>query len=104
MAGLSDYLAEKTTTSTELPTWFSTAQESAVNQALTAAPPPVQDTAAQSAINAFGSNSPFTSAQNTLQSIGSGAANPWLVSETGAVTPNTTTALGGLFSRPAGLL
>lgn len=98
MAGLSEYLTNTSTVSTELPTWFGTAQESAVNQALNATSPAVQDTAAQSAINAFGSGSPFTSAQNTLQAIGSGAANPWLVSDTGAVTPNTATALGGLFS------
>ena len=98
MAGLSDYLTNTETVSTQLPTWFGTAQESAVNQALNATSPAVQDTAAQSAINAFGSGSPFTSAQNTLQAIGSGAANPWLVSDTGAVTPNTATALGGLFS------
>lgn len=98
MAGLNDYITDKTTVSTQLPSWFGTAQESAVNQALNATSPAVQDTAAQSAINAFSSNSPFTSAQNTLQSIGSGAANPWLVSDTGQVTPNTSTALGGLFS------
>jgi len=97
MAGLSDYLTNTSTVSTQLPNWFSTAQESAVNQALNATSPAIQNTAAQSAVNAFGSDSPFTQAQNTLQSIGSGAANPWFVSETGQVSPNVATPMGGLF-------
>ena len=97
MAGLSDYLTNTETVSTQLPNWFSTAQESAVNQALNATSPAIQNTAAQSAVNAFGESSPFAQAQSTLQSIGSGAANPWLVSETGQVTPNVATPMGGLF-------
>ena len=97
MAGLSDYLTNTETVSTQLPNWFSTAQESAVNQALNATSPAIQNTAAQSAVNAFGESSPFAQAQSTLQSIGSGAANPWLVSETGQVSPNVATPMGGLF-------
>jgi hypothetical protein len=97
MAGLSDYLTNTSTVSTQLPNWFSTAQESAVNQALNATSPAIQNTAAMSAVNAFGSGSPFTQAQNTLESIGSGAANPWLVSDTGQVSPNVATPMGGLF-------
>jgi hypothetical protein len=97
MSGLSDYLTNTETVSTQLPNWFSTAQESAVNQALNATSPAIQDTAAQSAVNAFGTSSPFAQAQSTLQSIGSGAANPWFVSDTGQVTPNTATPMGGLF-------
>jgi hypothetical protein len=42
---------------------------------------------------------PFQQAAGTLQSISSGAANPWIVNQqTGQVTPNTATALGGLFA------
>jgi hypothetical protein len=97
MAGLSEYLTNVDTVSTKLPNWFSSAQESAVNQALNATSPLIQNTAAQSAVNAFGAESPFAQAQGTLESIGSGAANPWLVSDTGQVSPNVATPMGGLF-------
>jgi hypothetical protein len=41
--------------------------------------------------------SPFAQGQANLNQIATGAANPWLVSNTGQVTPNTDTAMGGLF-------
>ena len=41
---------------------------------------------------------PFTQAQGSLNTIAQGAANPWITDPTtGQVTPNTQTALGGLF-------
>jgi hypothetical protein len=101
MAGLNDLVTNKETSSTTLPSWYSTAQQSLVNQATGVNAPAIGDTAAQSAVNAFGQSSPFAAGQNILQSIGSGAANPWLVSTdaTGAqtVSPNVNTAMGGLF-------
>lgn len=101
MAGLNDLVTNKETSTTSLPSWYSTAQQNLVNQATGVNAPAIGDTAAQSAVSAFGSGSPFGAGQNILQSIGTGAANPWLISTdaTGAktVTPNVETPLGGLF-------
>lgn len=95
MAGLSDMLTNKETTAEAMPAWFTNAQQQAVSAISNVQAPAVANTAAQSAINAFRpGSSPFGSAQNTLEAIGSGAANPWL--ESGA--PNTATPLGGLFA------
>jgi hypothetical protein len=99
-------LQDLTTTSgasvTSLPDWYNTAQQNLVNSAISnaAAAPQLNQTVAQGAVNTLsGPNNPFTNATSTLQSIASGAANPWLVDQTtGAVTPNTNTALGGLFA------
>jgi hypothetical protein len=101
MAGLSDFIANKAVQQTTLPSWYDTAQQNLVNQASTAfqSAPQLGQTVAQGAINTLqpGQSNPFTQAQNTLQQISSGAANPWITSPTGQVTPNTQTALGGLF-------
>ena len=87
---------------TTLPDWYNTAQQNVLNAANTAAAaaPTLGNTVAQGAINTLSSpNNPFTSATNTLGSIASGAANPWITDpNTGAVTPNTNTAMGGLFA------
>lgn len=101
MAGLSNFIANKGVQQTTLPSWYDTAQQNLVNQATSAyqAAPQLNQTVAQGAINTLsGPSTPFTQAQNTLQQISSGAANPWITSETGQVTPNTNTALGGLFA------
>jgi len=53
---------------------------------------------AQQAVNQLsGPTNAFTTAGGTLQSIASGAANPWITDASGNVRPNTNTALGGLF-------
>lgn len=102
MAGLNDLVTNKELQTTSLPGWYSTAQQNLVNQTTGVNAPAIGDTAAQSAVSAFGTGSPFTSGQNILQTIGSGAANPWLVTTdaTGAqtVSPNVATPLGGLFA------
>lgn len=102
MAGLNDLVTNKELQTTSLPGWYSTAQQNLVNQTTGVNAPALGDTAAQSAVSAFGTGSPFTSGQNILQTIGSGAANPWLVTTdaTGAqtVSPNVATPLGGLFA------
>ena len=102
MAGLNDLVTNKETSSTSMPGWYSSAQQNLVNQATGVNAPALADTAAQSAVSAFGTGSPFTAGQNILQTIGSGAANPWLVSTdaTGAqtVSPDVSTPLGGLFA------
>lgn len=101
MAGLSNLIADTTTKATTLPTWMDQAQQSVVSQATTGAGqvPQLQNTVAGQAINTYGgANNPFAQAQNTLSGIASGAANPFLTNATtGQVTPNTNTALGGLF-------
>jgi hypothetical protein len=100
MAGLNDIITNKAMQQTTLPSWFDTAQQNVVSQAqnaFTAAPTP-QQTVAQGAVNQLAQpNNPFQQAAGTAQTIASGAANPWITSPTGQITPNTQTALGGLF-------
>ena len=101
MAGLTNIIQNTAQQQTTLPTWFDTAQQNVVSKAgdaLTAAPTPA-NTVAQNAVNKLsGPTNAFTQAGGTLQDIASGAANPWITNPTtGAVTPNTNTALGGLF-------
>lgn len=102
MAGLNDFISDKMVQQTTLPSWFDTAQQNLVNQAQTAygATPTPQQTVAQGAVSTMAQpTTPFQQAAGTLQSIASGAANPWIVNQqTGQVSPNTATALGGLFA------
>jgi len=101
-SGLNNALSNTAVTQTTLPSWYDTAQRNIINQAGTAqqAAPQFQNTAAQGAVNTLqGAANPFTQSQGTLNTIAQGAANPWITDPTtGAVTPNTNTALGGLFS------
>ena len=101
MAGLSNLIANSTTAATTLPSWMDTAQQNVVNKATAAASsaPQLQNTVAQGAINQLNQpENPFTQAQGSLNTIATGAANPWIVDPTtGNVTPNTSTAMGGLF-------
>jgi hypothetical protein len=101
MAGLNNIITNTAQQQTTLPSWFDTAQQNVVSQAgqaFGAAPAP-QQTVAQNAVNQLqGPNNAFNQASGTLQSIASGAANPFITNPTtGQVTPNTGTALGGLF-------
>lgn len=98
---LSKFTQATGSSTTALPSWYCTAQQSLVKGAQTAAnaAPTLCQTVAQGAINTLsGPANPFTAATNTLGSIASGAANPWITGACGAVTPNTQTALGGLFA------
>ena len=100
MAGLNDLISNTSQQTTTLPGWFDTAQQNVSTQAGNAfntAPAP-QNTVGQQAVNALsGPTNAFTQAGGTLQSIASGAANPWITDASGNVSPNTDTALGGLF-------
>lgn len=100
MAGLNNLISNTAQQTTTLPTWFDTAQQNVVSQAgnaMNAAPTP-QNTVAQNAVNQLsGPTNAFTNATGTLQNIASGAANPWITDASGNVTPNTDTAMGGLF-------
>lgn len=100
MPGLNSLVADTTSQTTALPTWYDTAQQNltsaaqtAAGQVPTTAQTPVQGVAEQMSTT----GSPFAQGQATLNQIATGAANPWLVSDTGQVTPNTNTAMGGLF-------
>lgn len=101
MAGLSDVIANTATQTTSMPSWYDTAQQNIASQAgqIAGAAPTPQQTVGQGAVNMLsGTTNPFTTATNTAQQIASGAASPWMVdATTGQVTPNTGTALGGLF-------
>jgi len=99
MAGLSNFISNEAVQSTSMPTWFDAAQQDVVKNATAATVPALADTSAGAAIDQFkpGGTNPFAQAQGTLNTIASGAANPWLVSSTGQVTPDTSTAMGGLF-------
>jgi len=101
MAGLTNIIQNTAQQQTTLPSWFDTAQQNVVSsagQAFGAAPGP-QQTVAQNAVNQLqGPNNQFNQASGTLQSIASGAANPFITdATTGQVRPDTGTALGGLF-------
>ena len=98
MAGLNNLISNTAQQTTTLPGWFDTAQQNVVNQAgsaMGAAPTP-QQTVGQQAVNALsGPTNAFTQAGGTLQSIASGAANPWITNpQTGQVTPNITAQPG----------
>jgi len=101
MAGLNNTLSDTQQTTTTMPAWYDQAQQNIVSGGNTAAAgaPTFGQTTQQNAVNTLqGAANPFTQAQGTLQQISSGAANPWITDPTtGAVTPNTGTAMGGLF-------
>jgi hypothetical protein len=102
MAGLNSFIANTANQSTSMPTWYDQAQQNVVSQASTGAGnvPKLQDTVAGGAISQLSNaaTNPFNQAQSTLNQIGSGAANPWITNPTtGQVSPNTNTAMGGLF-------
>lgn len=101
MAGLSNFITNSATQSTTMPTWYDQAQQNVVNQATTGAQnvPALANTVAGGAINELSNpnTNPFTQAQGTLNQIATGAANPWITDTAGNVTPNTNTAMGGLF-------
>lgn len=103
MSGLNSLLTGTTTQSTTMPTWYDTAQQNTLTNAGTAtsAMPSFNNTVGGVAVNNLSNpnTNPFGNAQNNLQQIATGAINPWLTnSTTGAVTPNTNTAMGGLFA------
>lgn len=101
MAGLNDILSSKDVTTTSMPSWYSTATQNVGTGAGSVTPTAPGSTALPAATGAFNPTGQFQEGTNVLQSIGQGAANPWLTttSPTGqtTVTPDTSTAMGGLF-------
>ena len=101
MAGLSSLIASSNTSDTQLPSWYSNAQQNAVDAANIglAQTPQATQTVGQNAVKTLsGPDNPFTQAQNTLNQVATGAANPWQTDANGEVSPDTNTALGGLFA------
>ena len=101
MSGLTDLVTQSSDKTTTLPSWYTSAQQDADNSATSGANamPSIGNTVAGTAINTLsGPNNPFTQGQSTLNTIATGAANPWLTDASGNVTPNTNTAMGGLFA------
>lgn len=100
-SGLNNFLTDTYVKQTTLPDWYDAAQQGIVQgagQALGAAPA-FQNTVGQQAINQLQNpNNGFNQAQGSLSQIAAGAANPWLVGADGQVTPNTATAMGGLYA------
>lgn len=95
MAGLSSAVTNKDIISTTMPSWYEAAQQGAVNQAMNVAPGQVDPNISSALSNVFAPGSGFTAGQSILENIGTGIANPWLTSESGQVTPNVATPLGG---------
>ena len=104
MASALDSLTQGTATqTTTMPSWYDQAQQNVVSGATAGAAnvPLLQNTVAGTAINNLSNpaTNPFTQAQGSLNTIATGATNPWTTNATtGAVTPNTNTAMGGLFA------
>jgi hypothetical protein len=101
MAGLNSLVSDKDIKTTTMPTWYSTATENVGKSLGNIQAPGIADTTATNAISAFGPEGAFNQGQNTLNTIGAGAANPWLTttdaSGNTSVNPNMNTAMGGLF-------
>lgn len=101
MAGLNELISSKDVSTTAMPGWYSTATQNIGTGVGAVTPTAPGSTALPATTAAFDPTGQFQTGSNVLQSIGSGAANPWLTttSPTGqtTVTPNTSTAMGGLF-------
>jgi hypothetical protein len=101
-SGLNNALSNSVVAQTTLPSWYSAAQQNIVSgaqNALNQAPSATGTTLQNSVNNLNNQNNAFRQGQSALNTIASGAANPWITcSTTGAVNPNTNTAMGGLFA------
>lgn len=99
--GLNSLVSDKDVSTTSMPSWYSTATQNVGTSVNNIQAPNMGQTVAPSAVNAFGASGPFATGQNTLQTIGAGAANPWLTSTDASgnttVKPNMNTAMGGLY-------
>jgi hypothetical protein len=104
MAGtsaLNNLVSDTQTTSTTMPAWYDQAQQDIMSQGKTAlnTAPTFSQTTGQNAVNILsGADNPFTQSQSSLNKIASGAANPWITDASGNITPDKSTAMGGLFS------
>ena len=95
MAGLSSLVTNKDISTTTLPSWYESAQQQAITNAMNIQPGAVNQNAQTALSGVFGDTGAFKSGQSILEDIGTGIANPWLTSASGEVTPNVATPLGG---------
>jgi hypothetical protein len=101
MSGLNDVVSDKEVSSVSLPSWYTNAQQDVANAAKTAMgnTPAFADTAAAGTVSKMtGANNPFDQSQSALNTIASGAANPWMQDASGNTVGNANTAMGGLFN------
>lgn len=103
MSALTDLTQSTGVSQTTLPAWYDTAQQNLVKAGTAAfgAAPSLCNTLAANAIKTMNcaATNPFQQAGATLGSIATGAANPFTkCATTGQMTPNTCTAMGGLFA------
>lgn len=103
MAGLNSLVSDTGVQTTSMPSWYEDTQKKVASGATdvlntgTIAP---SETVTQKAVDELGGQgpNPYTKSTDALTSIAAGAANPWMTNfETGEVTPDTSTAMGGLF-------
>ena len=103
MACLNSLVSDTGVQTTSMPSWYEDTQKKVASGATdvlntgTIAP---SETVTQKAVDELGGQgpNPYTKSTDALTSIAAGAANPWMTSfETGEVTPDTSTAMGGLF-------
>jgi hypothetical protein len=107
MSGLNDIVSDKEVSSVSLPTWYTTAQQDVANAAKTASAntPAFADTlGAKTIADLKGPNSAFDQGQSALNTIASGAANPWMQDASGNTVGDPNTAMGGLFNAQSNYL
>jgi hypothetical protein len=107
MSGLNDLLANTEKSEVTLPTWYTTAQQDVANNAKNAmnSAPAFSDTLAAGTISDMkGPNSAFNQGQSALNTIASGAANPWMQDASGNTVGDPNTAMGGLFNAQSNYL
>jgi len=100
MSGLNDIVSDKEVSSVSLPSWYTAAQQDVANAAKTAAAstPNFANTLAAGTISDLkADNNVFDQSQSALNTIASGAANPWMQNASGQTVANPNTAMGGLF-------
>lgn len=98
---LNDLLSSKDVSTTSLPSWYSTATQNIGTGLSNVAPTNPSSTVLPQTTQAFSPTGQFQLGTNVLNSIGTGAANPWLTTTDASgnttVSPNVSTPLGGLF-------
>jgi hypothetical protein len=101
MPGINDFLTEKTTSTTSLPSWYEDATKKAVNDAMSGANamPDLADTTAGRAQKDLNDpNNTWSKNADWMSQIAAGGANPWMKDANGNMVGNPETAMGGLFN------
>jgi hypothetical protein len=75
MAGLSSLVTNKDISTTTLPSWYESAQQQAITNAMNIQPGAVNQNAQQALSGVFGDTGAFKSGQSILENIGTGMAD-----------------------------